>query len=822
MSSSPTAAQQYQYGSSYGAASSGSRGAAAAVATSNNNSSRGGFVSSSSGRHSANAASASAAQFANNNNYNNEQLPAIWATRPVEWPVLQATKLPVAVYAKLLKASRAAGQQLGISSSSAAAAAPKTTLSKHNRSLSATTTATTAGSTATSTKAGPASPESASAAAGAATAEDSKSDDGGAGVGGGGGNYFAGFMSRVLNTTTTTGAQPVPDGEDAFANNAEQQSLMMDQHHPTTASKVLRAPRPGCVAAGNGWIVAVAECPITTTTNIAPTTAPTTPTSGGSSSSIRATTVPAVSSLRLVSRWNVRRGGGAGTDQWIALPPPIAATSVNASTATSIATSGSFLQQQQDGNGRIMHVFVDPTGSHTLISAVNGEAYYIHSSLRAAVKLVGFGVIIPTKAAGSNHHPATADGTSSSSSSGWHNVNASASAASATAAAAAANKWLTGVPATAVAHKRGDAASQSTIQVGLTPHSYVTAVAWDKERGTEGSSKTILLGTSAGEIYEYCLGGGGGGIGGTSSSDDAATVTSTTTAQQQQPPVLLHKLYRTSSSDGADPSEVGAAVTGLYFERLRTGLLVLAATSGRHKRTRLYTFYSAHSSSFRMVLADQQHAGLQELPGSVDFADLRLCNDHFGLRTQTGIYYGTIDRSLSGPAVMSGGSSSMIVDSGILPYEVNSKSGAPIVPVSLALTPHHIVLLMENNEIQFINRVAQKVIQRERVDATVTTTALDESAMGVGEFLMDIRRPDQIFLRKGRSLVHISSSQEDRDVWKFTLQKCLELPVPVEQQQPSASLRFGLTEEEKTQEALFEQAKTLCTNASQKVRSFIA
>jgi hypothetical protein len=107
----------------------------------------------------------------------------------------------------------------------------------------------------------------------------------------------------------------------------------------------------------------------------------------------------------------------------------------------------------------------------------------------------------------------------------------------------------------------------------------------------------------------------------------------------------------------------------------------LVSTSGRHKRTRLYTFYSAHSSSFRMVLADQQHAGLQELPGSVDFADLRLCNDHFGLRTQTGIYYGTIDRSLSGKAVMSGGSS-MIVDSGLLPYDTNSKSGAPVLDPS--------------------------------------------------------------------------------------------------------------------------------------------
>jgi len=417
------------------------------------------------------------------------------------------------------------------------------------------------------------------------------------------------------------------------------------------------------------------------------------------------------------------------------------------------------------GNGRILHVFVDPTASHTFLSAANGEAYYIHSSQRQAIKLPGFGV--------------GADG----------NLP----------------KDLTGIPATAVAHRR-DEASQSSVQAGLTTSSYITAIAWDKERGTEGSSKKILLGTSAGEIYEYSLV--------SPNSEDKEDKSSIQ-------PVLLHKLY----TDTGDPSEVGASVTGIYFERLRTGLLVLCATSGRHKRTRFYTFYSAHSSSFRMVMADQQHASLMELPGSVDFADLRLCNDHFGLRSQTGIYYGTIDRTLSGPA-MSGGSS-MIVDSGILAYDAG-KGGSISVPVSLALTPHHLITLSESNEVRFINRVAQKAIQKERIDVggqSSPSSSLDETHIGVGALLMDIRRPDQVWLRKARSLIHISSSQEDRDVWKFTLKKSLEMPIrggAPSQMKPSLLDRTGaggganLSEEEKAQEALFEQAKALCTNAAQK------
>ncbi|CAB9513727.1 Vacuolar Protein (Partial), partial [Seminavis robusta] len=589
-------------------------------------------------------------------------------------------------------------------------------------------------------------------------------------------SYFTGFMSRVLNTGT-------PSAQDKNTTQS-----------PTNASmegggnRPLRPPRPHCVATANGWIVASLECP--------------SPTAG---------------ILRLLSRWNVRRGSSA--DQWMALPPPIAM-------ASTVFT------------GRIQHVFVDPTGCHTIVSANNGEAYYVHSSLRLPQKLPGFGP--------------NADGSLP--------------------------LTLTGIPATA-GTKVGTGGSSSTtsnnnnnnnsnVQQGLSPGSYVTAVAWDRERGTEGSTKKILLGTSEGEIYEYAL------ISPTSEDQEEA----------MPAPLLLHRL-RTSD-------EAPAAVTGLYLERLRTGLLILAATSGRNvPRTRLYTFYSPHNTSFRMALADQQHATLVDIPGAVDFANLRLANDHFGLRTAMGIYYGTIDRSQSSNVLVTGGRS-MIVDAGILPYEdvVGQDSGATTVSSSsssannpaaaissLALTPHHMILLSDNNnsadahhpkppEVRFINRVAQKVIQKERMDlltqqyhhnnntptssssnnnsnnpfATSSASSsnnnnnnnLEDSSLwlGAGELLMDIRRPDQVWLRHGRSLIHISSTQEDRDVWKFTLAKCLEKP-PQKQQgralantsssMPSLSRSISgagplLTEEEKAQEALFEQAKNLCTNAAQK------
>ncbi len=518
-------------------------------------------------------------------------------------------------------------------------------------------------------------------------------------------SYFSGFMSRVLNNNTNA-------NETTNKDNPENDPILAGS---SGSFRPLRPPRTACVATANSWMVAALECPDVV---------------GGST-------------LRLVTKWNVRRMSSGGVqDQWMALPPPVAG-----------------------GDGKIMHVFCDPTGTHTLLSARNGEAYYHHSSQKEFVKLNGFGK--------------NADGC-------WPSKDK-----------------LNGISASSQVNQSGSTKSSKKfalpIQQGLSAGSYVTAVAWDREKGTEGTSRKFLLGTSAGEIYEYML---------VSPNEQATPTNASSSSVKDDPeevslltknPVLLHQLR----SD--------APVTGLSFERLRTGLLVLCCTSGKKKRTRFYTFYSAHNSSFRMAMADESHASLVELPGSLDRAELKVCNDQICMRTETGIYYGTIDRDQSGPAFAGG---SMIVDSGILPYEGNN------IPDSLAVTPQHIITL-ENNEVKFINRVAQKTIQTEMVEFVSMEQqqqqqqqqrALDDSVMGTAELMSDIRRPDQVWLRKARGLVHISSSQEDRDVWKYTLQKCLAMPI----RRQNSSAQKGLSDDEKAQELLFEQAKSLCTNPSQK------
>lgn len=671
--------------------------------------------------------------------------PAIWASRHVEWPL--ASKLPGSTYAKLLKSCRVSGQQIGVlprSSGGGVGSGPR--IGPINKTIPLQT----ADDAIATSKGGKTD---------VGTAESSSS------------NYFTDLMSRISS------ANPAAIGSQSSSSTQQQQQQLLLEELSAAETRALshqdavqlmRPPRSVFVA--NGWIVAALECPIVSS----------------ASSSSYSFSHPLSSSLRLISRWNVRRGVASNLlDGLVALPPPVC------------GSHPSLLGTPIDY--RVAHIFVDPTGSHILISSYNGEAYYIHSNNSSRViKLAGFGY--------------AADGT-------WavHPPNGGIPAT------ATIHTNVTSTSSAAVTGSASTASPANTIQTGITVHSYVTAVAWDKEKGTEGNTQTILLGTSIGEIYEYKLVEESMAKGG----------------ENVPPPILLHRL-------DAGGEAGGGRVSGLQFERLRTGVLVLAATSGNQKRTRLYTFYSPHSSSFRYVLSDSV-ANLQELPGSVDWAHLCLCSDHFAMRTRTGIYYGTIDRSLSGPAILSGGSSMMVSDSGLLHYSDNNENETN-VPVSLALTPHHIVTLSENNELKFINRVAQKVIQTERiVDDARTVSMISSSGGGSltaahldeiqhGELLMDIRRPDQIWLRKGRSLVHISSSQEDRDVWKFTLQKCLAPRLSSGASRPStpaaisenkrrhhkssswSSPRFAtvLTEEEKAQEALFEQAKTLCTNASQK------
>ena len=241
-----------------------------------------------------------------------------------------------------------------------------------------------------------------------------------------------------------------------------------------SATRPVLPPRAHCVAASNGWIVAVVECshPPNVINNMSSSSAASSTSAGmmmhqqqQSKQGLTALIPP----LRLVSRWNVRRGTTLGSEgnHLVPLPPPVR-PNITEEIAITYNLGGNYNNNNNDPNfGRIMHTFVDPTGCHVLLSARNGEAYYVHSTSKSVQKLSGFGP--------------SADGSYSDFTPGL-TLNETSTSSSAAGG--------------------GD---DKVLQTGLTPGSYVTAVGWDSDRGTEGSTKRILLGTSFGELYEYAL-----------------------------------------------------------------------------------------------------------------------------------------------------------------------------------------------------------------------------------------------------------------------------------------------------------------------------
>ena len=507
----------------------------------------------------------------------------------------------------------------------------------------------------------------------------------------------------------------------------EKETIESQLHGKT---KALKAPRPHCTAASNGWIVSLVE--------------------SGSTAS--------VSHVRLLSRWNVRRN----THQWLIVPNTRSAPGSNMVSSSK--------------KGRIVHVFTDPTGCHTLLSGSNGDLFYSHPASKTVRKLNGFG--LNTDGSGS-FRPGKA----------WRDVSASSMTF---------------------------AQKESAVQLGLTPGCYITAVGWNK-MGTEGATNKILLGSSFGEIYEYEM---------ELEEDDNSTRSSG--GVDEYLPSLIVRLNESESGTGTGTGS--GLVSGLYFaieESETAGAVVLAATSGVNKQTRLHSYLSVGdndgketnglSQKLRRAFSSDEDVGRKsflEIPGSLGYADLNVCDGSFAMRTETGIYHGTIDQS-NGRSAPWNKRGNGIVDAGMFSYETSS------IPISIAITPHHFITLDETNEVRFISRVAKKTIQKDRVDwismaHSSGSNVIDDGLFtGHAELIMDVRRADQVWLQKSRSLVHISSKFENRDVWKFSLISCLQ----------GTSSHGAFTthhasmrrlNDDKYMDAGFDHAKSLCTNATQK------
>ena len=697
----------------------------------------------------------------------------IWATRNIEWPI--PATLPSTAFRRFLQISR---NRAAVSSSYAAGSVAMGDIGSDSTFLNTEQNIHSQGQS------------------------DLLSDDGSqsqTGASGGITTGIAGLMSRVLNNNS---------GNTSNANTNTQSRLSISESYDymnETSRKggyVLSSPHRRCVAASNGWIVALTECSYGREPN-------------HDNTNYKNIDTDSNKVLRLISRWNVYRGtnsksgvdSGSGADSMIhreqleetlfPLPQPLPVTNVD----------------MANGNGSIAGLFVDPTGCHTFISAFNGEAYYLHSNFKRIQKLPGFG-------SGRHENDGNGSNDNSNISSKRQNTNVS--------------KKIT------------------DIRFGLKPNSYVTAVAWDKERGTEGNSKRILLGTNLGEIYEYNLTSSSSSLDGQGQGlhhgDDLLTISSSEKYSNNQAlsneddlkfPVLLYDLrYLSSSLDSSNHSRSSTIdispshVSGLHFERSQGYITIIAVTSGSMTPTRLYSFrnkatnmsntltsfqdiFSFDKGNTKSKLDSKTYTSCINIAGSIDFADLKICQDAYAIRTETGIYYGSIDRIGS----TTPGNSQY--DSGLIPYPKPLSNTSSFIPASISLTPHHFITLSYDGTITFINRVSQTPIQREKITNTVNDLNFRSgfSSPNINmELIMDVRRPDQAWLRHAQTLIHINSSQEDRNVWRYTLERCLKNigNREIKQSSNTSSNSNPTSTEEKLEDAQFEIAKSQCSNSTQK------
>ena len=326
----------------------------------------------------------------------------------------------------------------------------------------------------------------------------------------------------------------------------------------------------------------------------------------------------------------------------------------------------------------------------------------------------------------------------------------------------------------------------------------VEAIAFDKALGSEASTRSILLGTDQGRLYETVLewnpGGAGSGSGsssglGGSSSDKEKPLTKVYELEQ---PLCLRSLeFETVATTDA--------LTGSPSRQL----LVLAATANP---VRLYKFLGG--PTFEALFAKHREQGnlsFQDFGGSPLFhaAELHLFRSERGggglrpaesmaLLTEAGIYHGKLNLyppPSSPDAIITEASLTEYIGSdgkplgdphhllSSSPYSAGGGgrrgsgagggSGSDARPLSLALSEFHFLLLYPKR-LQVVSRLSGKQVQHNPLDG-------DETVGGKQHCLVYDAAHGTYWLVSEQALYQVSllKEEEDRFVWRLYLEKAL-------------------------------------------------
>ena len=309
----------------------------------------------------------------------------------------------------------------------------------------------------------------------------------------------------------------------------------------------------------------------------------------------------------------------------------------------------------QTESSAVHKVFLDPTGSHTIVTMDNGDNFYAHATSRKA----------------------------------------------------------------RVLHKLR----------GIT----IESVAWNKIAVTEMSTKSLLIGSVGGTIYELVV-----------------------EASKER---VFKEVYRLKDK---------IPICGLQFEQFPTlpsdppKFFVMAATA---RPTRYYQFVGGPSFEdlFAGYKIPDQEAFI-ELPSQLNYSELHFFTKYleeransFALLTEVGVYHGNLQFGSQGTG------DKVITDYALLPYPEHSLSGADMkreAPVSMAETEFHFLLLYADR-LLVVNKLSSGLAFEEEIFAD------SSSCLG----LIRDASHNIIWLHAGSGIFQVMVTDEDKDVWRLYLAK---------------------------------------------------
>lgn len=259
----------------------------------------------------------------------------------------------------------------------------------------------------------------------------------------------------------------------------------------------------------------------------------------------------------------------------------------------------------------------------------------------------------------------------------------------------------------------------------------IESVAFDRQNCTETNTKSFLVGTDSGAIYEVAL---------------------DSTGKER----LCNLVYQLDEA---------IAVSAMYFEIMGQSetdarIFVLLATG---RPTRLYQFLGG--PTFQQMFQTYKETGevsLQELPGGLDHTELYCFNKHSTGRTQTfallcepGIYHGGLLFTANQSAT-----DNAITEAHLLHF---SQTGFD-TPISMGITEFHFVLLGDDR-MQVVSRLNSSVVQ----ELPLSDQRRYGKPLGI---LRDLTK-NTMWLYTDCHIFQMMITDETRHVWKIYLEKAL-------------------------------------------------